>query len=246
MKNASRDEAILRHLGLYRISIRSVLSRLFFAGRDPGNVLQRLRAAGLVQEWPKRRASDARARAGFLTGLSYYQLTVAGALGRVPLTRAAPLNTRALHKHFAVLWFCAMAGAARTRLEPSTLTRLFGGEMPPRVLAQVPHCLEEREGTRRIHRLYVPSPTANPRTVLRRLDADLTEARGTPGKLTDWIRTGTYALSVLVMQRASTRDQPDAASTLRAALRRRALPVGVYVVPGPMNVVEELHARQHA
>ena len=105
MKNASRDEEILRHLGLYRISIRPVLSRLFFAGRDPGNVLQRLRAAGLVQEWPKRRASDAGARAGFLTGLSYYQLTVAGALGRVPLTRAAPLNTRALHKHFAVLWW---------------------------------------------------------------------------------------------------------------------------------------------
>ena len=36
----NRDEKVLRHIGLYRLSLRTIISRLFFAGKDPGNVLQ--------------------------------------------------------------------------------------------------------------------------------------------------------------------------------------------------------------
>src|SRR3972149_107866 len=92
-----RDLSILRHVGLYRITLRPVLERLFFAGGSWGAVLQRLRSDGWLQAGK------------FPRNVSYYQLTPkAAAYLALPLSRATPFGAQALHKHLAILWFCWM------------------------------------------------------------------------------------------------------------------------------------------
>ena len=50
----ARDERILAHVGLYHVSLRPLVERLFFAGHDARNVLGRLRAEG------RQRADESR------------------------------------------------------------------------------------------------------------------------------------------------------------------------------------------
>jgi hypothetical protein len=231
----SRDDALLRHLGLYRLSLRPVLARRFFGGRDPGNVLLRLRRAGLIDE---------SARNNPLAPLTYYQLTPLGTRGRVPLARAAKLNTRALEKHLAVLWFCCMGPTPRERLEPAAVVGLFGPGVPAARFAQLPHCLEDSAHGRRVHRLYVPGAHTNDHLLVKRLRADLDEATDTTSPLPPWLETGAYRFTILL-------PDPDPArhEQLLVVLKRRGLcddaRLAVAYAPAPRSVLEALRG-QHA
>lgn len=121
-KNAERDERILAHIGLYRVSFRSVISSLFFEGRTPGNVLHRLRAEGRIQS-----------RSGLPNRVCYYQLTPTEAARRgLPVGRSRPPKPQALQTHLAVLWHCCVrpGGPQRRRLDTGDMATLFGPEWP--------------------------------------------------------------------------------------------------------------------
>jgi hypothetical protein len=210
-----RDDAILHHIGLYRLTLRVVLARVFFAGRDPGNVLLRLRRQQLIQERPLRTARGD-PQTPVVGSFSYYQLTPAGAAQvSVPARRATPLATRRARKHLTVLWFCCMMEPARLRLEPHDLARLFGAALPGTLTAQVPHCLEGPSGARRIRRLYVPGARTPAHTVVRALRADVDAALLIPA-LAPWVEKQTYEFTILV-------ESAPRAAVLEAALDRARL-----------------------
>ena len=131
-----RDEAILRHIGLYRLTIREVLATAFNL-EHPGNVLQRLRDAKLIEQRSK----------GLPGKVSYYQLTARGAADRVSLERTKPLGGPALRQHLAVLWFCHLDTGSRTRLEEVDIRRLFDDHSP--AARQAAFCVEENDESRR-------------------------------------------------------------------------------------------------
>lgn len=220
-----RDDLILDHVGLYWVTTRAVLTRLFFPSGNPGNVLQRLRTEGFLRERPLG------------AGLHYYQLTRDGARYRVPLKRAAPLGERALEKHLGVLHFACATDVARRRIENVELVRFFGARGP--LSPQVPHCLDDVADSRRIHRLYVPSARTKPATLLGSVRADVAEALAAPGHLPDYVRGRTYVFSILV-------DTAPWAQILESTIKRLGVrqeaAVNVYQVSrGP-----QLSKRQHA
>ncbi len=182
-----RDEDILWHVGLYRLTLRPVLAEAFGLA-TPGNVLSRLRRAKLLRE-----------RTGLPGGVSYYQLTEASAAGRVPLDRTNDLG-HALPLHLAVLWWCHFAKHPKRRLEVHELEELFGDNVrfPP----QIPHCVDRNvpgAKRRRVWRVYVPGPSTTPSKVVRAIRQDIAHAEEAGGKLEHWLKeTRTYAFAVLV------------------------------------------------
>ncbi len=194
-----RDEELLDHIGLYWITTRPVLCRLFFPGGNPGHVLHRLRRARLITERPLGGASH------------YYQLTGAGARSRVPAKRAAALSESVVEKHLAVLHFSCLAGTPRRRLEHAELTAFFGRDVP--LSPQIAHCLDDVAGARRIHRLYVPSRRVNAGVLVRRITADIDDVLASPGKLADYAAAGSYSFTVLV-------DSEARAAVLNKAMQR--------------------------
>lgn len=157
-----RDIAILRHIGLYRLTLRAALDRVFFNGVPPGDVLQRLRDAGdiVTRKLPGN--------------TSYYQLSTQGVnLIGVPADRAQPFGPNALLTHLAILWFCTMDGVERHRLEPS---HLEANGIPTDALTG-DHCVEIREqGKGRILQVYVPGTRTSPDRIRRRLRESLNRA----------------------------------------------------------------------
>ncbi|MCL4740959.1 MAG: hypothetical protein KJZ54_02035 [Phycisphaerales bacterium] len=157
-----RDVAILRHIGLYRLTLRTVLDRVFFNGVPPGDVLQRLRDAGdiVTRKLPGN--------------TSYYQLSNQGVnLIGVPADRATPFGPNALLTHLAILWFCTMDGVERYRAEPS---HLEGNGIPIDALTG-DHCVEiGGQGRGRILQVYVPGTRTSPDRIRRRLRDSLNRA----------------------------------------------------------------------
>lgn len=190
-----RDAAILRHVGLYRLSVRPVLSRVFLSGRDPGNVVKELIKKGLLQSRP-----------GLGGRNSYYQLTERGAAASgFPGSRAEAPGPQAIQEHLGILWFCTMLGRSRTRLESDALAELFPGG-PPRG----EHCLEKLAGGYRVTELYVPTADTSLENVARRVREQLESALANP-EVSKWVGTRQYAFAILV-------DTEDRAPAVRRRL----------------------------
>lgn len=175
-----RDRKILQHIGLYRISLRPVLERLFFGERSSGNVLQRLRDDGYIL-------------AGKLPGrVSYYRLSPKGTeVLELPMSRAAAFGAQALQTHLAILWFCCMGEKRRFRTDAAGLRKLFP-ENPPKG----DHCAEHGERMR-LYQVYVPGPDTPVRRIVREVRQRFYEAR-LGAQLNRWIDARLYGFAVLV------------------------------------------------
>ncbi len=226
--SSDRDERILRHIGLYRITLRPVLSRLFFDGGNPGNVIQRLVAEGRIQ-----------ARAGLPNRLSYYQLTVAEARARgLPEARARPPRGQALPAHLGTLWFCCVEGQGRTRLEHNELRQLFGNRFP-----NGPHCIEGGS-VPKIVRVHTITPRASLSTAVRMLGRRIERFREST-VLGAWVRNRQYCIAILA-------DEPGRVERLRRSLHERGLnrraEIEVWYAPSPAGLpaaVQRLRAMQN-
>jgi len=179
----TRDEQILAHIGLYRLTFRRVLSVLFFDGCTPGNVVQRLLAEGRIQ-----------ARGGLPERLRYYQLTPTEARRRgLPIARSRPLKPQAFQSHLGVLWFACIGSQKETprrRLDRDALLKLFGPDFP-----KGPHCLEggAKPCVWRVHVTGVRTDdTALVKLLKRRIE--MLQKHETLGA---WIRNRQYALALL-------------------------------------------------
>lgn len=176
-KNIQRDEQILTHLGLYRLSFRVAIAALFFGGGSPGNVLQRLRMEGRIIS-----------RGGLRNRVRYYQLSPTEAAARgVPLVRSRPPKPQAFYSHQATLWYCSVVigGPNRRRLEPEELVTLFGPRIP-----KGPHVFESGPEPKVI-RVIAVAPQTPARTAVRALRKRIRRLSRIPD-LDVWIRKRHY------------------------------------------------------
>lgn len=195
----SRDDRILQHIGLYRVTLRPILAHAFFEGRNPGNVIQRLVAEGRIQQ-----------RGGLPGRLSYYQLTIAEARARgLPEARARPPRGQAFAAHLGALWHCLISQTSRRRLENHELHQLFRVRVPGG-----PHCIEV--GTNpKIVRLQNIAPQASLPTAVRMLRRRIERLREST-VLGPWVRNRQYCIAMLA-------DDPGRVERLRRTLHEQGL-----------------------
>src|SRR5277367_6841646 len=94
-----RDDQILNHIGRYTVSIRAVIQKLFFEGKDCDHVINRLQAEERIQAIPVP------------GNLSAYQLTLKEGRARgLEYRGRAAVTATTLNWHLATLWFCCMTG----------------------------------------------------------------------------------------------------------------------------------------
>ncbi|MCA9281095.1 MAG: hypothetical protein H6812_00300 [Phycisphaeraceae bacterium] len=191
-----RDLAILKHIGLYRISLRPILARLFFDGNEPAlaNVLKRLKADGRLQTCT-----------GLPGNMSYYQLTKLGARDvGVPEARAGALGNQAFGQHLAILWFCCGTTKRRFRVPAEELPPVPAGE----------YCVTMEDG-RRLLRVYAPSDTAE-RASIHRAIAEHVEVLSSDPVAGQHVRNRGIGIAILVH---SIEQRDELKATMRSSDR---------------------------
>ena len=155
----NRDEEIIEHIVLYRISIRPVLRRLSFFPTDASmeNVLQRLMKEKRIQS-----VGSKDGKAPIDGGFSYYAPTPQECKRRNIPKERQDRTTGPLHQALAVLWFCCMTPVRRARMEREDFAELF-----PDISSNDPHCIEERDEVATLYRVYVPGSTSGTKYVLK-------------------------------------------------------------------------------
>lgn len=228
-----RQEAILRHIARYALTLRPVLDTLFYQGQAngcEGDVLQ-LRAQKFIMAVENAVADPVDPHARY----SYYQLTKAGAK-RIGASeyRGKALGGQAVARYLAFLWFCCIKRPRRHRIGVAQLVQIFGDDvLPPSVdkkkelLLPGFHCLDKTEHSYRVLHLYAPKTSvADTATEIRKR---LREARRLP-VIELAIVDRQYAMAVLT----ETTQQRD---SLRTQLARSFAddPVSILVAcsPGP-------------
>ena len=183
MALTERDILILRHIGLYRLTLRNTLERLFFDGKSSGNVIQRLSKEGWIIS-----------QSGLPAKISYYQLSSKAVrhLG-LPINRATHLGNQALHTALATLWFCCMSPTPRIRLEESDLINTLG-ILPPGA-PQSPYCVEVQQ-VPRIYRIRVCAPNSSVENITKTLRQNIRSAINC-NELAPWITHNNHAIIVL-------------------------------------------------
>jgi hypothetical protein len=233
MVTTPRQEAILRHIGRYALTLRPVLDVLFYGGQANGcdaDVAQ-LRAHKLIAAVENAVADTTDPH----TRYSFYQLTKAGAkVSGASEYRAKSLGGQAVARYLSFLWFCCIKKPRRHRIGLAQLVEIFGEEiLSPNgakkrdLLLPGFHCLEKTEDSYRIRHLYAPKTSVgDTATELRKR---LRDARTLP-VIERAILDRQYGFAVL----AETTQQRDA---LRAHLANAFAgdPVSIIVAcsPGP-------------
>lgn len=180
---SKKKKRILRHIGRYSLTIRSVLDRKFFGGTDGGchNTIQALLSSELVSQHS-------------LGSHSYYQLTASGAkTANLPLI-AAKDNSQNLREHLAVLWFCNMGKHERELLYRDQLREYF-----PKTRLQSRHCIEPAVFNRPIcvYRMRLVGPNVSDSSVLKSLQQYVEKALDDEGEIRPGLLQKHYGFAVL-------------------------------------------------
>lgn len=217
-----REDRLLQHIGLYRLSLRHIIERQFFNGGNSGNVIQRLLEGSRIQARDK----------GFRGRLSYYQLTLSEARRQgLPEERAASFGPQALFTHLAIVWFCCASAIRRRRLEEHELQKLFD-EIPPGVA----HCVEVGRDPC-VFRIHTVGPKTKIADLIKRLRAAVVTPPSRP-TVADWMQKRKYGFVVLAESIA--RCQAIRQSLTKSGLLSVAR-IHVERVPGPLTIHEDIH-----
>lgn len=221
-----RDEHIVKHIGLYRVSIRGVIEELFFDGKSCEHVMDRLRVEGRIQVVK-----------GLPDKLVYYQLTRPELRSRgLPKHRADPRGER-LHEDLAVLWFACMGATPRPRLERKPLGKVFG-RVPG---IEKPHCREKLSNTEHvIHRVRLAGPETDDGRLLRDMEWWVKSGLSHP-QLAPYLLERLLGFTILV-------EHPERVAKLKELLTKRECLAAVLIhideVPGPLNLAATLRRRK--
>lgn len=205
MPTTDRDKLILLHIALFSLTTREVLSKLFFGGGAPNDVLTRLKREGLIQH-PGSRTQ-------YLQGHAYYWLTHKGAaLIGAPRSRAEPPGPQALYQHLAVLESCCLTNPRFKKIEKERILALyetalregaFGDSVPPdcpppRLPRQAVFVAETGDAgkTVRFFEIYVPGASTKTVEIKKRMKRVIDERMKHPA-LRHWI--GIHVLGFLVL-----------------------------------------------
>lgn len=221
-----RDERILKHIGLYRVSLRGVIEELFFAGESCDHVIERLLADGRIKV----------IKHGLPDNLSYYQLVERELRARgMPKHRADPRGDR-LEEDLAVLWFSCMGPKPRPRIERNPLKQVFG--RGPGMGS--PHCREKVSADQQVvYRIRLAGPETDDGRLLRDIEFGI-ESGLTHPLLAPYILEKLYGFTILV-------DNPDRVERLSRLLKERkqlgAL-IQIEEVPGKLRLAAALRERR--
>lgn len=160
-----RQLAILRHLQRYRISLRPVLDRLFYADQSDAcrHDLDVLRGKSLVQMVKSAIPDVDRPQVRY----SYYSLAPEGArwLG-LASTKLVRVGSDALTRHLAHLHYCCFSRRRRHRLLKGEVERLFASAAASLPVANMSraidgfHCLDRHGDQFTVQQLYAPQTPA--------------------------------------------------------------------------------------
>ncbi len=183
-----RELALLRHVALYRLTLRDVVARHFPPDATPlsdgqawndrksaaGTILNRLIKEGFLNHHHQQSA-DFPPLPG---NVPYFTLSLQGAheIGtseeRAEIPGKRVFGPAALGLHLAALWHATMYQQPRHRLEPAELFQLFEKHNS---FVNVPHCIAREDHGYRINRIYVVSRrAAGIMSALRRKISQLT------------------------------------------------------------------------
>ncbi len=228
-----RQEAILRHLARYALTLRPVLDAMFYDGISGAcdADLAQLKSHKLISTSENSVAESANPRIHY----SFYQLTKAGAK-RIGASeyRGKSLGGQAAARYLAFLWFCCVKRPRRHRIGAADLMKIFGEEVTPlgaghKRELRLPgfHCLDKTENSYRVLHLYAPKTSVG--DTVSELRKRLREARKLP-VIAQAIVDRHYGFALL----AETAGERDA---LRSHLARAFAddPVSILVAcaPGP-------------
>lgn len=227
--------AIVKHVGLYRLTFPIVVERLFCKARGGigGTVLSELARAGFLRHHKKV------ADGAFPGSIAYYTLTPRGArIAGVSDDRGAVMGAPAVRSHLAVLWFCCLGEQRRHRLEPSELRAAFGDDAP---YPNVAFCIGEEDEGPKIYRVY--ESTTNVALSIKRLRAAIAKLWESP-QLRPWLMSGDLGFAVLAETRAKC---GHLTSALKAASKDKPgisdeCHVIVRFAPSPLNMKSALSA----
>jgi hypothetical protein len=221
-----RDERILKHVGLYRVSLRGVIEELFFDSESCDHVVQRLQETGRIQ-----------AVKGLPDNLSYYQLTLSEARSRgIPKHRADSRGER-LTEDLAVLWFACMGPTPRPRLERKPLDKVFG--RGPGM--GKPHCREKPSETEQVvYRVRLAGPDTDDGRLLRDIEWWFRAGLSQP-QLSPYLLEKLFGFAILV-------EHPDRVGKLQDQIKKREALSGALIlveeVPGPSRLAAALRDRK--
>jgi len=192
------DQAILRHVALYRLTLAEVVSQLFFGGNAgrAGRLLGGLAKNGFLNRHNK-------IANGALPGpVTNYTLTPEGARAAgAEKERGEPLGPLALPTHLAVLWFCCLSDRRRYRLEPEELKSLLGDKS---VHPNTACCIAEEEDGPCLYRIF--PTTANPVNAMSQLRDTVSEAWDKKPTLRSWMESGDLGFVVLAESKPKCSD----------------------------------------
>jgi hypothetical protein len=220
-----RDEKILKHIGLYRVSLRGVIEELFFDGESCDHVIQRLQESGRI-----------RAIKGLPDNLSYYQLTLSEARLR-GIKQRAHRRGKQLAEDLAVLWFSCMGARPRPRLERKPLGKVFG--RGPGM--GKPFCREKHSETEQIiYCVRVAGPGTDDKRLLHDIEWWVRNWLSDT-KRAQYILAKLLGFSILV-------EHPDRVEKLRELVARRDALTGVLInieeAPGPHQLASAIRKRK--
>jgi hypothetical protein len=184
-KHCPRDNATLRFIGLHKLLIYLVWSRVFLGD-------ERKQCAHIVTRFKDRKDITVHERQ-LPGGISYVTLTrdCRQRLG-LPRERSPKISSATLDSYLATLWFCTMGPHPRYRLTQAELSRpeIFGSSAP----INTPHVVSNELGRPQIFRIY--SATTDATVAARQLRSKIRELRATP-ELGSWLDAGDYGFAVL-------------------------------------------------
>lgn len=201
-----RDEKIIKHISLYRLTIRAVLKKLFFDDNDSscGNVVDRL-------------VDEERIAAHKLGKFSYYMLTAKEAEAR-GLAGRHRAGDRTLPESLAVLWFCCMGKAERQRLDRASIERILGDQFSDEI-----HCIEkDPTGKHRVYCVFAPGPTSKLSYIVGKIEkhiqsvTSLAPSAGEQIGPAEMLRARAYATAAIV-------DNKSRADKLNQLIDRKKL-----------------------
>jgi hypothetical protein len=156
----ARDHNILDHLATFRVTMRDVIARRFFAGHTPSaakKVLNRLERRGLIRSF---RYTLTGAKLWMLTSAGCYLLGVSDKLAR-------PLKTQALARRLALTAFLHVSGPQMHRV--LTATELDSAAPGASSFdPQATYYLDDADGTRRIALIVIDYGSLDARRVARK------------------------------------------------------------------------------
>lgn len=168
-KYERRDFAILRHTADFGVALNAIVSRLFFAGKQCGQIVRRLADEGDLELFP-------RALPG---GISYARLTKSGC-ARIGVSEklSRPLSGHALSQAIAIACCCGLGAYRRYRLRHVELKALFGDKLAPP--PNVPHVLISSAELGRLAILRVHFATGTTHETMKQVKRRVEEAANNP------------------------------------------------------------------